>query len=1052
MASNGPIPILLLPDGVLTGRSNVVSVTSEAGAFCAPGVAGTSNYGDLLPSFTSPALATNYAYDLKIQRAGGVYSLAEWLHKSQSEGQSAWQGVDEVRYLSDPHDPFSPIGETHPAGSQTPILGAVYAKKIGKLFLYLVGPSASVVYCRYRSIGGDPNTWTLTTFNLGDQGVKSGQEAGIEVLEMPDGTLRMLVVTGLGGTADNDVSVYGSTDGLSWSLLARDVLSKAYGDQIDIVKFRAAISGDWVRMVAMDGTSGDLHTFVSSDRCASFSWLENSELSGADAPESNGHAVDEYGHVDLEGVGDATGSFVLVCRSGANTGLKARVAGRDADWSEPTVALSCVGDIFSACVVNDGTRLYYAAGTIIPGAGGHICLEAKFVPLDQALADLSAPSNAKYAQWKDAARYVPAFLTGVQTDPGYALLWGLANPDTGPGNAVNGNSALVYGCQWTARSLWKNEIENIALADEFIIRRWDAAVGPPNRTASLTSPFAFHTGASGVQSWLADRYRLGSDATGASGRIYWAYNEGGTGAWASTGAYVGWVLGALTTTLSGVSDDRCAVRIRALGTLAVGVSGATFDFSVRHGTTQIVLYDNNASVALATLNASLASKFYTVRVGLNATAGATKVDLAICSISGVSDSGSWFGALATLTSAVGATFQGYEWGHLTGQSGLSSYWRRIEHDATSDCNQYRFANPDSMRGLPVAAQPVYLRDNVYASWSGGAGFEGDSWTAEPRHTNEVENLFLPSPYAPWVGTSLTTQQIVLAADTNDATKLLDHAGLAVFGTSTHRMTIEYAPTNSWGSPAYSAAVTNDLTPALRVTGVTNGAVDVAGMTLLDGEFVGKYARTSLVGLNVCSFKVDRQVGQRLYLADSGTASATRAFSVGSSLWVHDDKFVVEHSARQQYAFARLTFPVPPGTTTATLDVRAGALVAGPTMSFPTAINWAHSEDLEPNVEMAEGFQGLRWGYEVGRPRRVFEGTIVGDVDRNRRALANQLRTLAGFSARTLVFGSDKEDLQRSAMLARYEGAVENENQGWRQHDDGTWYPIGDLVVTFSEER
>jgi hypothetical protein len=1045
MATNGPIPVLLLPDGVLTGRANVVSVTSEANPYTAPAVAGEDNYGDLVPSFTTPALSIDYAYDVKIQRAGGVYAQSEWIWKNQSDGGTLYRGVDEVRYLDKPHDPFYAIGSLHPAGAATAVTSAVYASRIGKIFLYMAGLS-DTVYVASRVVGADATTWIQTTITFSTTGyLKTGAARGIEVLEMPDGSLRMLLVSGTNATTDNDVSVFGSQDGLTWTLLARNVFSKAYGATANILRMRAAVSGDWVRLLILDNASVTLRTFVSSDRCATFTYLENSDLTGAGVGvETNGNAIDPYGAFDIEGVGDATGSFILVLRTSTSSiSAEFRTAGRDADWSESSNLTNATGAILSVALVQDGARLYVMFSGII---AGFMSINGMFIELDRAIEGGNYAFGNFFLNWQEYVQYSPAYMVGVKADPGFALLFGLTNPDSGPGNAVANSCGMVYGRQWSTRSLWKHEDERIAAANALIGDRWDSIVGPPNKAGSATTPFASHFGASSSETWVADRLGFESTTLGVNGRRYYALNEGAAGTWASEAdAYFGWTIGALSTTLNGTSDDRVAVRLRALATSAL----VTYDLSVRHSATQIVCYDNNASVALATLTADLASKFYSVRLALGVS-GTTRAELSASPVNSIGLA-TWSSALMTPTSAVGATFQGFEWGHLTGVANQSSYWRRIEFDDGSACNQFGFSNSVDQRGAPCVALPMYVTNNVYASWSGGAGFEDDSWTAEPRHTNEVDNLFLPSPRSYWSGTSLATQHIVLTADADDTSARFDHSGIAVFGTSTHRMTVAYESSDSWGSPIYSAAVTNDMTPALRVSAAVGHYVDVAGLTLDGGEYVGKYARTVVAGDSVISFRIARQAGQRLYLEQTGAILAGLAFPAGSSLWIHDDKFVVQHPARQQYAFMRLTFPCPTGTTPATLDIRAGTLIAGPTMDFPAAINWAHTTTEAPNVEMSEGVQGLRWGYEMGPSRRAFEGRIVGDVNRNRRVLANQLRNLSQFSARPLVFATDSDDLLRSSMLVRYMGAVENQNAGWKQRDDGSWYPIGDLTIAFDEE-
>ena len=1050
MSINGPIPLLILPDGILTGRANVASVTSEKSPFCAPAVAGSSNLGDLLPSLTSPSLSADYAFDLQVQRAGGVYSLAEWIWKNSTDASGGYRGVDEVRYLARPHDPFQPIGSSHPVASATPVLCGVYASRIGSIFLYAAGGSTSTLYIRHRAIGSDAEAWTLDTVNLGAAASLKTTKGGIEVLEMPDGSLRMLVVTGSLGTANNDVSVYSSQDGLTFTLCSRNVVSKAYGSQFDILRMRAAVSGDWIRMVCVDASGPHVRSFVSSDRGASFTWLQNSDMTGATMPEDNGMAVDPYGHLDVEGVGDASGTFVLCYRLGTNTILKARFAARDADWSEETSLVNTTEDIYNATLVQDGMRMYLHC--ITANTVGGIFIESSYVSLDRVLDEGFYGYTTNFEPWDESVQYMPTYVAAVKADPGFAVMWSLCNLDSS-GSAVYGQTALQYGRGWTVRSLWQDENElppSGGFANDFMTVRWDANAGTPLRSGS--TQVAYWNGVSGVTAWNSDRFRYGSDATGANGRSYHAYNEGATPTkpWVSNLAYIGWIVGALTTTLNGVANDRCAVRVRALGTLTAGVAGCTYDLSFRHGVTQFVVFDNNAGAALATISATLASNFYAVRVGFGVS-GTTQAEIAIAPLQSMASVTGWSTATVTPTSAVGATFQGYEWGHLVGLAGLTSNWRRIEHNAVGACNQFGYSNPTSLRGAPCAAQPVYLNSNVYASWSGGAGFEGDSWTAEPRHAGEVENIFLPSPDAPWIGTSLTTQSIVLVANASTTTDLFDHAAIGIFGTATHRVLVEYNATNSWGSPSYATGVTNDITPALRVTSTAAGSVLVAGATLDDGEYVGKYARTEKVGDSVCSFSITRQVGNTLYLAPSGGSLATMAFSAGSSLYIHDDKFVIEHPAREQYAYMRLTFPCPPGTTTATLDIRAGVLLAGATMDFPTAINWEHTGAEAPNVELSEGDQGLRWGYQRGQSRRSVEGTIRGDAARNRRILANQLRALSQFGARPLVFAWDKDDLQRSALYVRHTGTIEYENVGWKRADDGSWFPVGDMKIAFSEE-
>lgn len=1058
MSSTGPEPILLLPDGILVGRSNVVSVTSEAQPYTGLAVPDADNVGDLYPEFEAVSVSADYDLTLSIQRAGGVYAQAEWLWRSTSDATSATRGVDEIRYLTHPHDPF--WIEASLGGSMTTYcVAACYARRIGKVLLACL-PAPTTAHVRYREIGSAYDDWSTESVLLDPSTVaKTGNAQGIEVLEMADGSLRMLVLTGSNATANNDVDVYASQDGLTWALASRRVLSRAKGSQINCLKFRAAVSGDWVRFVVVDDNGGAprLDTFVSSDCCATFTWLDGAAITGGNAPTTNGQTLDPYGHVDIEGVGDTAGAFILVYRdSSTSTDVAFRSAARDADTWAGTFDLLGINTrtVMRCALFRDSTRMYFVAVTTNAGLKLTF-LHGTFANLDEATLVSSTASGyngeSVFAQWQDQVTLMPANLVGCESDGGFLLAWGLCDPDSSGAPATG--CGLVYGQRWTTRSLWENALVQPPLTSTYSLLgyQWESVVGLPGRNTGLPT-WVQHIGASGVQSWAADRVNFGSSANGPNGRVYWAFNDGAapSSKWAS-GSFFSWVVGAMTTTTEPPIDERVGVRIRALGATA----GVSLDVSFRHSNASLIVYDNGASQALATFTLAALSDYYAVRVALAVSGATYEAEVAVAGQTRWGDASGWSSARVSLSSQVsGVTSQCFEWGALVGAAGQSSMWRRFEYAAASTFYQHRYQNPRDQRGMPVGGQPCYTLSGVYTRWTGGAGFEGDVWTAAVRHDHEVENLFLPSLQARWAGTSLTTQTIVLTG-ASTGRRSLEHDFFALLGTSSYEVTVDYNDGDSWGSPAATTTFSNALVTSLRVGTVAGEYVDVDGETLASQAYVGKYARFDFGGAGKRSFEILRQNGQRLHLSTS--AALTSLMAAGTSCVIHDDRFVRLWPARRNYTHMRVTLhnPAPgtgAGTTTATSDVRGAVLLAGITVGFPAELDWEFVQREVPNQEVQDGYNGSRWGARLAAPRRAIEARVVGDASDTRAILARHLRNLPQFGVRPMVFSPDSNHLQTNALYVRFVGEVEHEEAGWRQDaSTGRWYPVGDLALTFEEE-
>lgn len=1034
-----PNPVLVLPDPLLAGRANLVSATSEADPYTGVAVAGSTNEGDLHPSLYAHDVTAEYDYTLGIARAGGPYRTAEWRWKETSGADSTFRGVDQINFLSLPHDPWAGV-----SGYRN-VLACCFARRQNKLFLYWAIGSGTILV-RYRSAGAAPTAWSTASITL-ERPIVTVLLGGMVVLEMPDGSMRMLVVYGRVGAADNDVDVYGSTDGTSWTLLSRAVLSKQTGATYDIQRIRAASSGDWIRLVVL--VVGTTLALVSSDRGASFKLLANLTMPSSSATPTNGQTADPYGALDLVGLDDAAGTFVLA--SGETTArVYLRVASRDEDWTSPQDSDNFVGttsNVYRVCLARTATHVLLFAATWDGTASSARRLEGGFAAIDEATQiDSTASSKWRSCDWNgygiDSADYMPRSMAACEADGSALLIFGLCDPEVSGAEVEQG--ALLYCQPWTSRSMWADESITVSgTAPEVMFALWDSPGGSP--TSWGTSAWSAVDGGSSSETWSADYWRIQSDANGAAGIRSRALGmpNAAARAWADGGKLgCEWIVRVPTAVVGMLAGDYVATRIIGTGATA----GVTVDFSVRHSATQVVLYDNQAAVAISTLAvAALSTAFHVVRASVTQHDGQRWAEVAVAS---VDDLSSWSTATATISSVAVATQQQLRWGALAGLAGVTSDWRRMALDEEDDWAQSGYSQPSSMRGAPVSARAWWLGSGAWVDWSGGAAFEQDNWRCRPRRRYEADNLFFPSPRAPWRSTSLASNVLVFDADPSNGSRRFAHDAVAFFGCNVRRLKVKYNDVNSgWGSPSETHHLDADLVAGLTVSSVGAGWIEVAGATLDAGAYDGLWFHYMTGPLANASITISSQVGQRLYFAPLGWTSVSPA--TGDSLVIHGSVLATMLNARAQYRFAWWECS---SQTTAAGYYQLGTPICGITQGFDSAaVDWEHVETTLNGVDVTDGIGGVRWGFEAIPPRRSWASVARGDASNVRRAVLDLLKARVDLSVRPVAVAWDRDDLPGSCALARWSGDVELQNAGWKQQVDGTWRVVGDMPVLWDEE-
>ncbi len=1020
-----PKTVLIMPDSALTGRDVVEAVTSEADRFVGPVVIGEDNDGDLLPLvYGTPT--EDFSAELAIVRAGGPYRVAEWRWKGSSDPTSGWRGVDQVNWSGNPHDPFAGY-----SGYRT-CLAACFAKRLNTIFNYWLNGSGTLLIA-YRPAGSDPTSWTLTSFVF-TRPVVSISAGAVRVIELPDGALRMFVVYGHTGVADNDVDVYHSTDGATWTLASRQVLSQAGGGSVQIQTIKVAGSGDWIRIVVC--IIGTTETYVSSDRGASFTKLSNL---GTAIP-SNGQTADPYSLVDLIGLDDYSGTFLLFYNTTLTDDVLLQTGARDEDWAIPAAFTSAPATDYNvyriACLK---TPTHILALTVEwDGSTGSRVIGAIFV--ERNIAANGDPNDYRHflISGINSADMMPRSLVACEADGGGMIMFGRCDPDSSGAEAEYGGAYYIQ--QWSGRSVWEDEVIDNATTEPYV--EWSSILGDAGDYGSV---MITGTGASASRTWSSDYVRLKSDANGNAGKSATAILPGGT-TWGDGGKFVAeWIVRQPSGGVAG-SDDRTAVRIKGIGT----APGSSFDFSVRHlPGDSIVLYDNGAARTMASMSAALITYFNLGRACVTVHDGATWAEIAFCRVYELGSG--WTSTAGTLSmAAAGVTAQMVIFGNVTGLAGVTSDWRRFTLDRNVDWSQAQFVNPGSLRGAPVSARPWFMASGAYVEFSGGAAFEFDSWSVESRHRHEVENLFLPSPQAGWRSTSMSTQQIVLdAANVNRSA--FGHGGALLAGLNVRSVRVAYNTANSWSAPAVDMTLTSDIVTGLSVSAVDPSLryVEVAGATLDEGAYVGKWIAFTGGAWSGASITIASQSGQRLYFDAPGWTSA--AMSTNDTCVIHGSVACSLYSAVQGYRYMLVQTSQQ---TTAAGYHEIGSLIAGVTFGFDDAeLSWEHGLDVLNGVEITDGIGGVRWGFEASPPRRTWSFGVEEAI-RKRQKFESAARGLARLSVRPIGFAhgdvSVAAELPKIAVPVRYVGDVKMQNAGWRQVG-GVWHEVGAMDFRFDEE-
>lgn len=1035
----GPHSYLVLPDPLFS-RDKIIDYQSGGSRITiGQPVPDSGNQGDLVP-YQQGTPTSAKGVDYRLLRTGGLYHNAEWGWKNEGDQSDWYRGQNDQRMMRCEHDPFS---SDQREGYGTCIL---VSEAFQRVIVIRAGPTTDQVPYRYRSLNAsDPTSWTSGTYTtLSTVSASSQRWVGFE---LPDGSMRLF-----GMASSTDVNLYGSDDGgLTWELLQEDVIETWTGSAAgSILNIFADVSGDWVRFCYIDGTGDQVHTLVSSDRCATWEELANCPSGGTVF--SNGDTTSPQGDGACPvGVGTTDGLFLMyVIKSGDETNPVLYSARRNEDWVEAGVGNIVVSNNKRVTGCRSSTDVWFL---FFRDFGDEQCewKGVRYLREDPTDSDNQIDLD-NFPGFNGTMNYTPVNIRMAGAGAELLVLHGLNSS----GTISSVGTACFSLLGWTQRTISDARLDSSDFWDLY----WTCLYGSP--TASADSPYGSTTAGSVTTSATPDRLRIVSD--GAGDAHYYHYNEGTSPSaeWASTsGSVFTWVM---QVPLGPGIPNANTQAVRWVG----GVAGTTsmFDVSFRVGMSEVRLYDNIAASTIAGSgfgDIDLDGKYYRFIAAFQGGSGAANISLA-CFPEGDQEPPQDGGPhnLSVGTSAM-TTHQAVFWGNvstISGASGITTHWRSFSLKSDNDYDQVGWSNPDSLRGRTCDPNPVPVTNSISTRWGGAGGFVGDTFSAPVQFVDGFQALFRPSPRMYWQSGDPAGNftYIDFDADPDDGVERFHHTAFAVFGTSRRTTYVKYASNSAFS--ANVTAVTIDTAIGEAVLSSVDGveAELPSSAPFRAGELAGMYLQVSTPGASAYETAIQITKHSRgRWIRVAGTSSLSSLnITAGTTVTFYSGTGVTRYGSETRSRYMRVAWDDSGAFVQTMTMARAGYLLPGTTFDFGNvSLSHDHTDIQRPSVTRLDTRGGFRTAFGEGPPRRRIEARMDGDEQRQREELRYLLEELSGYSEEpmALVFDTEVTAGGQNLMLCRLVSEdLSNDNQTWYEDTaDSQFRPAGSLALAWEEE-
>ena len=352
----GPNSFFIAPDSDFIINGTISSSDDATGLYASKTVAADANSGSM-SSFVIGTPESNTTYQLKIQNSGSNYSgtyIQKTVGTSGSDDTLVWNGEPDRRFIWDVHNPLlknytevlnysstSPPTNYYWEDSLTNEtannIQGVYFSVLNKEFLYVSRFENMMprLYVASRNIKNYEQSWTkeaeittlsastlqpfynISNIDIAKRGLNTAYEPVYSICEHIDGKLKLAV------KFNDEIDIYETSDGVSFNLIARNILSRFKGKRF-VNDLKIASSGPYLKIVFVVSNSGFgkstikkwIGSLSSSDGGASWDYSDvaNSKDQGGagfNVLLSNASFGNQNYSYDLCGLSDGSGRFIL---------------------------------------------------------------------------------------------------------------------------------------------------------------------------------------------------------------------------------------------------------------------------------------------------------------------------------------------------------------------------------------------------------------------------------------------------------------------------------------------------------------------------------------------------------------------------------------------------------------------------------------------------------------------------------------------------------------------------------------------------------------------
>lgn len=1027
-------------------------------------------------SSTDWVSGADHDYVLRVVSGGGLNSEAGYARRKAGQADSKLAALNALTTL------FHHRG---PGGDEHWYAGSIaYSNKYNRLIVAMVVDD-STVQIWYKASGehpqGDWSTVDVTVENAdpGSGSPSEGQDVGLGLVEVSDGSLVMMLNTISDDGSRSSVDQYRSTDGgLTWSKTLSNLVQPVTNTTWTSGRgsWVMSSSGDYVRIVFLEygwfsgATTGDVETWVSPDRGASWTELEAIQIRTWATPSSAGR----WAHA-MVGLGDQSGTFMFL--GIYQQTVRVWISSGTDDWvlySALELDFTGVGYALALWAVRGPDRIWVWA------LGGDNSSASQMMLWTVDPADITDSDN--WSAWpgsmgtlEGSADWVPYATKGVWAGDMMVLFGSNADiSDTSKPNTVKG-CALVTAGGWDQSpwsfsrdigSIYTNWMRGSYL--NTMTRAWWPWTGPPQGGAG--SGWTWTT--TGATTVVRGDYTQSTATSSSSG--HWDLNDGGVP------SDEGWNQGALHFVCQVVAEragtSTAALHMGArLTSNSASPAGEEYSIEIRMTTTGFLVYDLHGSATLydGSSDYSTAAPIVEWRVAK----GGKEIRWREITSDAMSDD-DWntTGELSPTSSANPG--QNFEVGIIVGggTSGTSvfRFYEWVEYYRTPiGQNVYALTLPQDLSGSPMTPGGLLLGNGLTVRWGGAGAFSGDEYLALTDYTRGAENLLEDSPRMMWESVTTGEASIVLRAGTSDTLTGARWEADTVFlvGTVDRTCEIAFADTNdaaTWASPPETVELTADLYTDLVVVDVNGSAVQLSSASGVlpppgtAAELFLRFTNSGSESGETHRVRQDPDAGDGWFQLD-GEAAAEGVYAIGSTCVIFMDRMIYRGTGFYRYKYARITFPdvSSVGTVTevdgsraggtATGTHRLGTMVLGHWVPFDVPVDWTFTDDEQPNTTEGRTKGAVTWAHQEGPSQRTVTGRIVGDVDEFRTKLRNLLGKYHGFNVAPagLVLDGRNPSPDR-LLLVKWESGSQQDEAGWYQDEDGVWRTAGDADIVCVE--